>query len=161
MLFSIIITMKKVIIMALAASVLVSGCQNPSKQTVGTVGGGLIGGLLGSQFGKGKGQIVGAIAGTLIGAGIGGAIGQSMDEQDKQAAAQAAQRALESGRSGQSVGWNNPDNGHSGTFTPGPPTQMNGQPCREFYHNVCIGGRKEQVRGTACRDAAGDWKIVN
>lgn len=34
-----------------------------------------------------------------------------------------------------------------------------GTPCREYYMTANIGGKKEQVYGTACRQADGSWKI--
>jgi surface antigen len=32
--------------------------------------------------------------------------------------------------------------------------------CREYTHNVWIGGRLRVVKGTACREPDGVWRIV-
>jgi hypothetical protein len=36
-----------------------------------------------------------------------------------------------------------------------------GRYCREFQHNVSIGGRTEQAYGTACRNPDGSWEVVS
>jgi len=36
-----------------------------------------------------------------------------------------------------------------------------GGPCREFTTEALIGGRRETVYGTACRQADGSWKVMN
>jgi surface antigen len=33
--------------------------------------------------------------------------------------------------------------------------------CREFQHKAKIGGRTEQVWGTACRSNDGSWQVIN
>jgi surface antigen len=44
------------------------------------------------------------------------------------------------------------------------PTQTYDQgagPCREYTLDAIIGGRVEQVYGTACRQADGSWQVAN
>lgn len=36
-----------------------------------------------------------------------------------------------------------------------------GRYCREFRHEVSIGGKKEQAYGTACRQADGSWEVIS
>ena len=140
----------------LLAVLLLSGCQNMTKQDVGTITGGVIGGAIGSQFGGGSGQVAAAIGGTLLGAYIGGSIGRSMDEVDRMKLASS----METARTKQTTTWRNPDTGNSYRVTPQKTwIQADGQPCREFSTVATIGGKKQQMYGTACRDASGAWMI--
>ena len=142
-------------------SLMLSGCAGIGpKQTMGGLGGAALGGLAGAQIGRGKGKLVATVLGTVLGGAIGGSIGQQLDADDQKAAGNATQTALENSLDGQAHTWKNPNNNHSGQIRPTRTYQRNGQPCREFCHTVWIGGRQEQVYGTACRDAAGDWRIV-
>ena len=143
----------------LASSVILSGCASyytPSRQAQGTVAGGVIGGLLGSTIGDGRGQVWAAAAGTLIGAMVGSNIGSQLDELDRRRAGQT----LETARTGSSRGWVNPDTGTGYTVTPTRTYDSGyGTPCREFTMDAEVGGRTEQVYGTACRQADGSWKM--
>jgi surface antigen len=38
--------------------------------------------------------------------------------------------------------------------------EPDGTPCREYVTDAVIGGQREQVTGTACRQPDGSWKIV-
>jgi surface antigen len=70
-----------------------------------------------------------------------------------------AQLSLETSKTGQGKTWQNPDSGNSGTITPTRTYQeSDGTTCREYRHDVVIGDEKEQVTGTACRQADGTWK---
>jgi hypothetical protein len=40
-------------------------------------------------------------------------------------------------------------------------TTPSGRYCREFQHQVSIGGRVEQAYGTACRNPDGSWEVVS
>jgi surface antigen len=156
--------MKKLLTGIAIASLSVSliGCQNMNKQDVGVITGGAIGGLLGSQFGKGNGQVLASVGGAIAGAAIGGLIGKNMDETDKL----KLQQALESSKTDHTTRWKNPDNGNSysvkpiKTYYPKHKRKSQGSPCREYYSTAMIGGKKEQIYGTACRQADGSWKTV-
>lgn len=94
------------------------------------------------------------------GALLGGAAGNLLDQRDKKMAADSAARALESSPSGQTVAWQNPDSGNSGTVTPVRTYQSGGTYCREYQQTITIGGQA----GTVIRDrrqADGSWKIVS
>jgi surface antigen len=144
------------------ACTMLQGCQGDggiNKQGAGTIIGGAAGGLLGSRFGKGSGKLATTGIGALAGAFIGNQIGQSMDEQDRKIAALTSQRALESGTSGSTVEWHNPDSGHSGSITPSKAFKRDDRYCREYRHKVIIGGKESEAYGTACRQPDGQWEI--
>jgi len=143
---------------------LVSACAEGqgNKQTGGTLLGAGLGALAGSQIGGGRGQLVAVAVGALGGAFLGSEIGKSLDRADRAAMAQTTNQALETGPSGQSVSWRNPDSGHYGTVTPRPAVQnSSGEYCREYTQTVNVGGRTEEAYGHACRQPDGTWKIVN
>lgn len=135
-----------------------AGCaaQGPREET-GMVIGGLLGGLLGAQAGDHHLRPVAIVAGTIIGASIGGSIGSYMDETDRLRAGQT----LETVRTGISSAWRNPDTGVQYQLTPTSTYETTQGPCREYTMNALIGGRHEQVYGTACRQADGSWRIIN
>lgn len=130
------------------------------KQTVGGLGGAALGGFLGAQVGSGKGQLAATAAGVLIGALIGSEIGRSLDEADRLRASQAMRQA-EAAPLGQTVTWNNPDSGNSGSVTPTRDgTSDRGEYCREYQTEVIIGGQPQQGYGVACRQPDGSWRIA-
>lgn len=147
------------LVIVMALSTFLGGCashQFPSRQTQGTVAGGVIGGALGSTIGGGSGQIIATAAGTLIGALIGSNIGGQLDELDRYQAG----RSLETARTGHSQQWVNPDSGNEYQITPTKTYHSRrGTPCREFTLDAQIGSEAEQVYGTACRQSDGSWKI--
>ncbi len=147
------------IIFACTSLVACNGQMN--KQGGGTILGGVAGGLLGSQFGKGEGKILATAAGALLGGFMGNQIGQTMDRQDQMLAHRASSRALENARTGQSTSWKNPDSGNRGTITPTRTYQNHGQYCREYQHNIVVGGKTQKAFGRACRQPDGQWKVVN
>ncbi|MGD8429637.1 MAG: RT0821/Lpp0805 family surface protein, partial [Ectothiorhodospiraceae bacterium] len=122
----------------------------------GMVIGGVLGGLLGRQVGEGHGNVAAIIVGTLAGAAIGGSIGRTMDETDRL----KTSMALENVRTGVPSTWRNPDTGNQYTVTPTRTYDSGSGPCREFTVDAVIGGRTEQVYGTACRQPDGSWKVV-
>ncbi len=128
-----------------------------NREVVGTVLGGAAGAAAGSQIGKGNGQIASVIAGTIIGGLIGGSVGHSMDQADTQCVGQA----LEYAQTGQPISWNGPRN-VAYTVTPMRTYQVpDGRYCREYQESAIIGGRPQQVYGTACRQPDGAWQIQN
>ena len=154
----------------LAALVALSGCatsQGPQEQA-GMVIGGILGGVVASEvFGGGGGggrhhtyyprqaPTAAIIAGTIAGAAIGGAIGRSMDDVDRLKTA----ATLETVRTGVSSTWRNPDTGAEYAVTPTKTFETASGPCREYIIDAVIGGKKEKIYGTACRQPDGSWKI--
>lgn len=152
---------KKIVVVALSASMLSACAGMGEKESAGTLIGAGTGAVVGSQVGGGSGRVVGAAVGTLLGALVGGEIGRSMDRADQLAAQQAYQQA-QTAPIGEPITWQNPDNGHYGSVTPvreGTHDQT-GEYCREFQQTVTIGGRQEDAYGVACRQPDGSWRIV-
>ena len=60
---------------------------------------------------------------------------------------------------GETIYWRNGD--ASGAITPiQDGTSSSGRYCREFQQEVTIGGREEELYGTACQNPDGSWEIV-
>ncbi|HYD17901.1 MAG TPA: RT0821/Lpp0805 family surface protein [Patescibacteria group bacterium] len=162
---------KQLTILALMATLSLGACAQPgeqnawgmgNKQTVGALGGAVAGGLLGSKIGKGSGASWATGAGAVLGALAGSSIGKSLDQADRMYAQQAWDRAY-TAPIGQTVRWNNPDNGHYGTVTPvreGRSTST-GSTCREYKQSIFIDGQAQTAVGTACQNSDGSWAIVN
>lgn len=132
-----------------------------SKQTMGTLGGAVLGGVLGSKVGKGTGKGVAIGVGTLLGAAAGSSIGASLDRADMQYYQQSSYQALNQGQPGQTIQWQNPQSGNSGTFTPYNGYQSaDGGYCREYSQTINVGGQVEKGYGRACRQPDGSWQIV-
>lgn len=146
------------LVTALAAAILVlSGCANQygSQEQVGMIIGGALGGVLGSEVGGGRGRTAAIIVGTLAGAAIGGAVGRSMDETDRLKTA----LALENVRTGVTSTWRNPDTATQYAVTPTRTVETASGPCRDFTVDAIIGGERDTVFGTACREPDGTWTI--
>lgn len=148
---------KRILPVIVAGALALSGCETPaSKEQQGMIIGGVLGGVLGSEVGGGHGRTAATIIGTLIGASIGGAVGRSMDETDRLKTA----HALENVRTGVPSTWRNPDSGNEYTVVPTRTYETSSGPCREFTVDAKVGGRAEEVFGTACRQEDGSWKVV-
>jgi surface antigen len=120
-----------------------------------------LGGLAGATLFDGDARIAGAAAGTLLGAFLGNEAGKSLDRADATYASRAEASALEYTPAGSATPWRNPDSGSYGAVTPVHTYETAGGYCREFQHKARIGGRNEQVYGTACRSADGAWQVIN
>ncbi len=149
-----------IVVVALA----LAGCegnQMGQKQTIGTLGGAALGGLLGSQIGGGSGRLVATGLGVFLGGLAGSEIGKSLDRADRLEANQAYNK-MQTAPIGETINWNNPQSGHSGTYTPvRDGTSSSGRYCREFQQTITVGGKTQQGYGTACRQPDGTWQIVN
>jgi surface antigen len=140
----------------LAGVVLLAGCQEVRNEHVGVGVGGVLGGLLGAQVGGGTGQLAATAAGALIGAYLGGNVGRTMDQVDRS----KTYRTLEGNPTGETSTWKNPDSGNSYEVTPTRTYEESGRPCRNYTTEAWIEGRRETVRGTACREPDGSWRAV-
>ena len=144
-------------VLVLICSASLASCST-TNQDVGTVSGAIAGGLLGSTIGQGGGQMVAIAAGTLVGAYLGGSIGKSMDDQDRM----KMNNALESNNVGQPAYWNNPKTGAEYKVTPVKNvTVKSNKYCREYQTTATIGGKQQQMYGTACRQPDGSWKAAS
>lgn len=145
---------------ALVPALLLAGCESTpgrEKEQAGTVIGAVLGGVLGSQVGRGSGRTAATIAGAIAGGAIGNAIGRNMDDTDRLKTAQV----LESAPTGTPTAWRNPDTGYEYTVVPTRTYQVAEGPCREYTVDTVIGGQREKVYGTACRQADGSWRARN
>ena len=155
-------TSRIAIALAVALTAAAATSDAGQKETIGTLLGAGLGGFAGSQIGSGTGKLVAVGAGVLLGGWLGREIGKSLDAADRSRMAAAQQHSLEYERTGTTTTWVNPDSGHSGSITPIKYYQDSaGQPCREYSQTVVVSGRSETAYGTACRDANGDWRLVN
>lgn len=142
--------------LVLLFSLNLTGCA--SKQDMGTVTGAVAGGLLGSTLGQGSGKMLAIGVGTVAGALVGNAIGKSMDDVDRM----KMNNALEHNNLGQPAYWRNNNTGADYRVVPVKNVTVDGnQYCREYRSVANIGGKKQQVYGTACRQPDGSWQIVN
>ena len=112
--------------------------------------------VIDSPVGTGSTVPVGAIEGALSGADV----GQSLTERDREIALSAEYEALEYGRPGQTTRWRNRKSGNRGEISVGSTYQVNRLDCREYTHTVSISGRNRVVKGTACRQPDGVWRVL-
>ena len=129
------------------------------RETVGGLAGAALGGYLGSQFGRGDGNLAATGAGVLIGTLMGSEIGRSMYELDRLRANEAI-RTAHRAEIGETIRWNNPQSGNSGTVT----ALRDGRTssniyCREYQQTITIDGRRAVGTGVACRQPDGTWRI--
>lgn len=144
------------IILLLSASL--AACDSMTKQDVGTLTGGVAGGLIGSTVGGGSGRILAIAAGTLAGAFIGGAIGKNMDDTDRL----KMNQALNNNNVGVPAYWHNNNSDANYEVVPTRNVTVDGnQYCREYRTVANIGGKRQKMYGTACRQPDGSWQAVN
>ncbi|MGQ9371075.1 RT0821/Lpp0805 family surface protein [Azospirillum sp. ST 5-10] len=126
-------------------------------ETIGTVGGAAGGALLGSQFGSGSGQLATTAIGTLLGAYAGNMLAKNFSGNDRSRAVNAEQQAVVQN---ETVTWNNPQSGYSGTVQPqGTFRNSAGQLCRQYTHTVNTGNGSDSAQGVACQQANGTWQL--
>lgn len=138
---------------------LLGACANYQSQQeqAGMVVGGVLGGALGSQMGRGDGRTLAIILGTLAGTAVGGSIGHSMADVDRLKTAQT----LENVRTGVPSSWRNPDSGNEYVVRPTRTYDTAAGPCREYTIDAVVGGKRDKVYGTACRQQDGSWQVRN
>ncbi len=150
--------MKKFILFLLPIIALsLNSCANYTKGQQGAGIGGASGALIGQAIGRNtEATLIGAAVGTLLGY----IVGNEMDKFDRQ----QLNYAYETGPSGESTSWQNPDNGNSYQVIPQPaytqPLQPQ-RPCRRAEILATIDGKTERTYTTACRNNAGQWELQN
>jgi len=153
--------MSKVIAALMAVSLLAACDSTNSNEVAGTLIGAAIGAGLGAHaHGRGEGAAIafGAMAGGLIG----NRVGHELDEAERIKQERATYHALEYGRSYDTTGWYDPDQGARGSVTPQPGYyNRDGRYCREFQQSIIIDGQEQRGYGTACRQPDGSWEIVS
>jgi surface antigen len=84
-----------------------------------------------------------------------------LDAEDWRRAKAALSTALDPQGNGSLVGWDNPDSGNKGSFTPvGKPFPLETGICRVFLAEVERKGDEHAIQGTACSDKRGEWRIA-
>jgi len=133
-------------------------CRNSGTgAALGAAAGGTAGAIIGATTSHGPHQWAATAGGAILGLLLGGAVGHAADTLDQSCAAEA----VAYGPVGQPVGWASPTYGTQYQVTPVRQYAVNGVPCREYTANAAIDGRWQQVRGTACRQPDGSWRMVN
>lgn len=127
-----------------------------NRDLIGGVLGGAAGGLLGSQVGQGSGNTAAIIGGAIVGVLAGGSVGHSMDRVDQACMGQI----LEYAPNDRNVVWNSPERNVRYQVVPVDTFQYGGRYCREYRTIAVIGGQRQEVYGTACRQPDGSWEVV-
>ena len=84
-----------------------------------------------------------------------------LEAEDMRRAKAALSTALDPQGNGLLVGWDNPDSGNKGSFTPvGKPFPLEAGICRVFFAEVDYKGDEHALRGTACSEKPGEWTIA-
>ena len=120
---------------------------------VGAVLGGVAGGVVGARVAEGHDRPVAIVVGTAIGAIIGHKVGQQLEERDRACMGHALELAAEK----KTVVWTNKATGVTYQLTPTRGFTERGVSCREFTTRVSASGKRDAVKGTACRRSNGDW----
>ncbi len=113
-------SIKRFWVIPLAALLCSCNMQNLKldSEGIGTLAGGLLGGALGNAACDGKDQQeLCTLVGLAAGAYIGNRIGHKLGEEDRKRHAQATAAALAAQEEQASKGWENPENGTSGSVT--------------------------------------------
>ena len=149
--------MKRLIVVILALTLV--GCANMSREEQGALWGTVVGLTLGILAGDAldcKGcAAIGGVAGGLGGGALGASWGRELDRLDRQ----QRNQTLELQRDNHYAQWRNPNDGAVHRVAPVKTYPEAGRYCREFIHEVTIGGQKERAYGKACRQPDGQWEI--
>ena len=150
------------VLAVMLAVCMLGGCAGTyTKQGTGTAIGALTGGALAYGLGKdSSNKEIWTVLGLGLGAMMGSTIGAQLDERDRLLAGRALQATLETSPDNTAGGWNNPNTGNNGTFTPVKTWQTGSATyCREFQTTIMVGNKVQEGYGTACRQADGSWQI--
>lgn len=127
-----------------------------NREEIGAVLGAVAGGAIGSKVGSDGNRTVAILIGAAVGALIGAKIGRELDEGDRGCFG----HALEIGRAGQRIVWDNPVTHVSYALTPGEGRRGSDGVCRDFTLLATRGKERSQHTGRACQSSVGVWKIV-
>lgn len=128
-----------------------------NREAVATVLGGVVGAVVGSRTSTPENRTVATIVGAVAGAFIGKWLGRRLDEADRGCIG----HALEVGRPGQLVAWNNDSTGVRYGVVPGASVERAGAACREFSFRASSAGDESSRQGIACQSEPGVWEIVD
>ncbi len=132
-------------------------------KVLGAALGGAAGGAIVSNIARGSGSGVATADGVVGGMLLGGFAGSNVDKVNCQNAMAARQQALAPATPiGQTIQWNDPQSGATGSFTPTREGRaQDGQYCREYTQTIIIGGEQKQGVGRACQQPDGSWRTVS
>ena len=149
------------VIAVILATCLMGGCAGTyTKKDTGLALGALTGGALAYGLGKNSSnKEIWTVLGIGLGAMMGSSIGAQLDERDRLLAGRAFQATMETVPDYVAGGWNNPNTGNNGVFTPVRTFDNYGAICREFTQTIIIGNKPQEGFGMACRQNDGSWKI--
>ncbi|BDV38985.1 RT0821/Lpp0805 family surface protein [Methylocystis bryophila] len=89
-------------------------------------------------------------------------IARGLEAEDSRRAKAALATALDPQGSGDRVDWDNPQTGAKGVFTPvGQAYPSDGRICRSFLAEIVTSHNEERLQGTACRDKAAEWTLLD
>lgn len=149
------ITIKKTQLLLIITVLILASCTGMNKGQQGAMGGAAGGALIGQIIGHNtEATLIGAAVGTMLGY----IVGNEMDKYDRK----QLNQTYETGKSGTSSAWVNPDSGNQYKVTP-QPAFTNGsqnQWCRKAEIQAIIDGKQETTYTTACRDANGHWQMM-
>lgn len=133
-------------------------CRN-TVDPAGVIAGALIGGLLGGMVSNGDGGA--AFAGVILGGAAGAALTSQLTCEDQSYAYRTYYDGLNAGYPDRTYRWQNPQNGHYGTFQVGDYYQDRyGFNCATYSQTIYVNGRPQEAQGRACQQANGTWVIV-
>lgn len=133
-------------------------CRN-TVDPAGVIAGALIGGILGNVISDGGGG--GTFAGVILGGAAGAALTRELTCEDQSYAYRTYYDGLNAGYEDRTYRWQNPQNGHYGTFQVGDYYQdQGGFNCATYSQAIYINGRPQEAQGRACQQADGTWVIV-
>ncbi|MGL4322443.1 MAG: RT0821/Lpp0805 family surface protein [Beijerinckiaceae bacterium] len=85
---------------------------------------------------------------------------KDLTEEDWRRARSALAVALDPQGNGSSAGWDNPESGLKGTFSPvGGPFVRDDNVCRAFLASAVMNTGQQWVQGSACRPSGGEWLV--
>ncbi len=155
--------MRRFTIGILSAGLLLSGCANNEQAStlLGQGIGAIAGAMLGTEIGAGRGNDAAIALGTLLGAFVGGQVGRRLSQEDWTIAGKTQQQTLETAPSGSARSWTNPDTGARGSVSAEPAhAREEAAVCRRFSHTIESEGENDTLKGVACRQADGTWKVI-
>jgi len=148
---------KAIILLGVFLLGIACGCATKGQTgaIIGGLGGAAVGGQLGPKDKRGQNALIGAAVGALIGY----IAGNELDKYDREQVTQALERTP----SGQTTSWVNPDTGRSYSVTPAPAySSGTNDICRDFtLTGRDTYGNPETIHTKACRNAAGQWVLMN
>ncbi|MCW9035723.1 MAG: RT0821/Lpp0805 family surface protein [Rhodospirillales bacterium] len=155
--------MKKTILLVAALSV--SSCtvvgDMDTDEKYMTIAGTAIGGIIGYQFGDGALRLLSTGVGAAIGGISGLTLARNMTTSDRWAFDKTAAATLDHGPTGQTQGWNNPETGNNGSFTPVRSYKgQGGFTCRDVYITVSGNEGFQLEKMSACQQPDGAWRFV-